>query len=213
MSTNFQPFLDFHRWVKNSREVGSDALGHDAHYIPFDALEQYWEDSRISSILNSCSHDTPISVSIDDIIERYLRIFSTLVYISTSHSPKLHYIKWFMEEDTDDGVLPFKGQQHAFPNAVDGIQTFQQFQKEQWLFSPAAFGRKRFYMKELMPQTVLPFTVEKVLSGREGDSTIVKKCKVHRSCGLPVVCVNPFPPDALRLFEEANEGVHRIQSS
>lgn len=189
MSPNFQPFIDFHSWVDKNQVNGTDGLGNDAKYVPLDALNLYWQEDRISPILNASSYDTPINVSIDDLLKRYYRIFSILAHISTTQSAKLNYIKRFMEQDIDDSLLPFKVQPDALPNSVDGIQTFRDFQEHQWLFSPVVLGPNRLQSKELLPRSVLPFTVEEVLSGRIGESTTVKKCKVHPSCGLSAASV------------------------
>lgn len=200
MSTDFQPFIDFHSWVdkKANQVVGTDCLGvasstdrlgNGAKYIPLDTLEQYWQDNPISHILNSCRHETPINVCIDDILTRYLRIFSILVYISTPENIKLTYIKSFTVEDINDARLPFKTKPDALSDAIDGIHTFQLFQQHQWLFSPVALGPNTLQSKDLLPQSVLPFTVQEVLAGGNGEGTTVKKCKVHPSCGLQAVCI------------------------
>lgn len=196
MSSQFQAFIDFHRWVDKNQVDGTDGLGNNAKYIPLDALKQYWQDDRISPVLNACSNDSPINVSIEDLLNRYYRIFSILAHISTTQSAKLNYIKGFMEQDIDDSVLPFKSKPDALPNSVDGIQTFRDFQEIQWLFSPVVLGPNRLQSKELLPRTVLPFTVDEVLSGRIGESTTVKKCKVHPSCGLSVVRIIMHTPKA-----------------
>lgn len=188
MSTNFQAFIDFHTWVDDNQVIGTDGLGNDASYIPFDALEQYWQDNRVSPILMSSSRDTSISVSIDDLLKKHLRIFSILVYISTSQSAKVDYIKKFIERAIDDNLLPFRTRPDALSNAVDGVETFDLFRKHQWLFSPVILGPDRLHSRELPLQSALPFTVEKVLSGRNGESAPVKKCKVDPSCGLSIVC-------------------------
>lgn len=196
MSINFQPFNEFHTWVDENQVVGTDGLGNDAKYIPFDVLQKYWQENRISPILKSCSRDTPINVSIDDLLKKYLRIFSNLVYISTTQSAKVGYIKRFMEEAIDDSLMPFKSKPGALSNANDGVQTFDLFQKDQWLFSPVILGPDRLHSRELLLHSVLPFTVEKVLSGKAGESTTVKKCKVHTSCGLSsIVCAIAFAPN------------------
>lgn len=201
MSPSFQPFIDFHSWVDKNQVDGTDGLGNNAKYIPLGALNHYWQDDRISPILNASSHDAPINVSIDDLLKRYYRIFSILAYISTTQSSKLNYIKGFMEQDMDDSLLPFKVKPDALPNSVDGIQTFRDFQENQWHFSPVVLGPNRLQSKELLPRSVLPFTVEEILSGRIGESTTVKKCKVHPSCGLSVVRINTDTPKATIPFE------------
>lgn len=213
MSTNFQPFIDFHSWADGNQVIGTDCLGpgndglgNGARYIPFDALEEYWQDNRISHILNICSDETPIHVSIDDILTRYLRVFSILVYISTSESVKLNYITRFIERDIDDKLLPFKSQPDAFPNAADGTQTFEQFQKAQWLFSSIVLGPYRLRSKELPIGSILPFTVEEVLSGKPGESTIVKKCIVHPSCGLSAVSSVIIAPKGINNLSSSNRG-------
>lgn len=187
MPTDYEPFDDFHKWVGKSQIVGTDGQGNDAKYIPFEALKDYWQHNRISSILNACGHATPIHVPIDDILARFLQIFSTLAYISTTESPKLFYIKRFVEEDIDDNNLPFKAKPDALSDSVGGRQTFKHFRNYQWLFSPVTLGPKRLQSRELPRESVLPFRIEKVLSGRNGESTTVKKCKVDTSCGLEIV--------------------------
>jgi serine/threonine protein kinase len=192
MPTNFEPFLHFHTWVAENQVVGTDGLGNDANYVSFQALKEYWQDDRIPPILNSFSHATPIHVYIDDILEKYLRIFSILVYISTDESSKLYYLKRFVEAAIDDNLLPFKAKPEALSNAADGVATFSRFQNYQWLFSPVMLGPSRLQSRELQLQTILPFKVEDVLSGSPGESTTVKKCKVDPSCGLSVVCSPGF---------------------
>lgn len=199
MLTDFQPFIDFHSWVdKEANQVvgtdclgvgSTDGLGNGAKYIPLERLENYWQNNPISHVLNSCRDESPIHVSIDDILTRYLRIFSILVYISTPENIKLHYIKSFTSEDISDTRLPFKTKPEALSNAADGVHTFELFQKNQWPFSPVALGPNRLQSKELLPRSVLPFTVQKVLAGGNGEGTTVKKCKVNQSYGLPVVSI------------------------
>ncbi|KAJ0122084.1 hypothetical protein J7T55_002596 [Diaporthe amygdali] len=183
MSSNFQLFIDFHDWVEDHLVVGTDGLGNDAPYVRIDALQEYWED-QIYPLLRSCSHDEPIHVPIEDINKGYLRIFSVLAYISSTQVARLNYIKKFMEKGIDDDLLPFEDKPDAFSNAPDAIRAFEDFQNQQYLFSPVDFGRRRFHNEELLARSVLPLNVEEVLSGKKGETSIVKKCKVHPSSGL-----------------------------
>lgn len=187
MTLDFEPFDDFHTWVGKSKSVGTDGLGNEAEYVSFEALKDYWQRTRISSILNACSHITPIQVPIDDIMARFLRIFSTLAYISTTGSPKLSYIKRFVEKDIDDHNLSFNSKPPAFSDAPDGQQTFDRFRANQWLFSPVILGPNRLQFRELLLESILPFKVDEVLSGRDGESTTVKKIQIDPSCGLSIV--------------------------
>lgn len=192
ISSNFQAFMDFHTWADENQVSGTDALGNDAKYIPFDALQVYWQNNRVSRILGSGTRHMPITVSIDNLLQKYLRIFSILVQISTTQSTKVDYIKRFMEEDIDDNLMPFKSKPVAFSNAVDGVQTFELFQKKQWLFCPVIIGPGRLHSRELPLRCVLPFTIEKIISGKTGKSSTVKKCKLNPSCGLSIVRVTTF---------------------
>ncbi|KAG8164294.1 hypothetical protein KVR01_006212 [Diaporthe batatas] len=158
---DFQPFDDFHSWVDKNQTVGTDGRGNESEYITFEALKEYWQRARISSILNACSHVTPIQVPIDDILARFLRIFSTLAYISTTDSPKLFYIKKFVEKDIDDHNMLFDSKPPAFSDALDGRQTFNKFRCYQWLFSPVTLWPHRLQFRELLPESILPFRVEK----------------------------------------------------
>lgn len=117
---------------------GVNGTGNQADYVPYTALEEYWQHDRISKILLSCNYEKAINVMITEVMKRFLRIFSTLVYISRSGAPKVSYIEQFCRLDLDDHNLPFTTGPLAFSEAP----TVKKPPNTSWNIS-SSFGRYR----------------------------------------------------------------------
>lgn len=188
MSFDLEEVHNFRRWVGQHQERGIDGLGNDALYVPPDLLLEYWQPAcgtdRISRILRALSN-TPIHVPVQELAERFIRIFSTLVYTTSIPNPRVSLIiKEFIQLDKDDSLLPFVQEAEPFPHTYGGLNAWKEFEKAQYLFCPVSFA-KRMLGKELQERCVLPLTPDGILSGiPDVTGSVVRKYTLHPAGNL-----------------------------
>ncbi|KAK3942690.1 hypothetical protein QBC46DRAFT_425116 [Diplogelasinospora grovesii] len=185
---NFEPFFDFMKWVPEHSQQGIDGTGGSEPYVPYSALQEYWTADRINYILGS-HNNLPPGIHNQDIIEGSLRIFSTLVYVT-----KLHEVNFFManffDKNIDDHSLPLEEQTglEVFTRSPVGLEAWRNFDNNQFLFNPLSFAPPpRFpHNRILLPRHVLPLTRGELLSGKDGESSVVRKYTLHKASNLQV---------------------------
>lgn len=203
MSCDLQYAQEFRTWAEHNMKQGINGLGNDAQYIPTRDLLEYWHPvggpDRISRILRALS-STPVHVPARDVANRYIRIFSTLVYITSSipNSRVSLIIRDFMRLETDDHLLPFNVEPEPFSHPHSGgPHAWQEFEEAQYLFCPVSLLPNRMLGKELQERRVLPITFDERLSGEPGVTDVVKKYTLHHLDSSTPVSPNMssyFPP-------------------
>ncbi|PNP85085.1 hypothetical protein FNYG_01610 [Fusarium nygamai] len=116
-------------------------------YVPTSALVDYWTEKRVNDILNCAA--TPIATNSRVIIQRYLQIFSILVYNGSCER-----ISWFFQSNPhslDDHNLPLNAQ--AFDHTSDWSNSFLE---QQWAFCPAEFAEHRYHRRKFDSKVILP---------------------------------------------------------
>lgn len=187
MVFNYRPFDDFKQWVVGAKVEGINGYGHRVNYVPYHLLEEYWQDDdRIDAVLTAV--DQSIFVDRSDIFQRFLRIFSILVYISTPIAWQMHYITSFCSNNTDDHILPFSAPPEAFRPSIDNVS--EDFLKCQYLFTAMAFGPTKMLMREVHAEVIWPLDFHKNICSRKNDGASLKSYTLHQSSGLslPGVC-------------------------
>ncbi|KAF4999923.1 hypothetical protein FGRMN_2161 [Fusarium graminum] len=140
-------------------------------YVSLPALKKYWTRKRVNDILN-CPV-TPITEDADMIVEKYLRIFSTLAYNGCCDR-----ISWFIQTNTnlDDHNLPFDAQ--VFQRTSGWSNSFLE---HQWMFCPAYFAERRYYKRPFDSKVILPVTYAGSIRERRNapDGAILRKYKLN----------------------------------
>lgn len=152
--------LDFFRFVDYHKRSGVNGQGEEAWYISHAKLKTYWKGVRLLKCLGldpGHTHEDEISAA-DQILARYLRVFSCLVYIG-EHD----LLRWFVDRNFHDGCLPaidlplwFPGSQHVW----------EMFRVNQWMFVPLHFGADHLFDTKVHPNTILPIVNQQPLTKR-----------------------------------------------
>lgn len=192
MTTDPLPFREFFRWVDQNKERGICGADKESCYVPPEKLKQYWTAERVSRILNACNHTRPLVVSIEQVVEDFLRVFSILVYMSSPSEPKVSWIREFCSGSFNDKNLPTEDQPSVFPDAPEGLETFREFHKHQFLFCPVSF-RPMLHRRPLSLECVLPISLGEPLSARLGHASVLKRHTLHQSSNLTVPGVRSLP--------------------
>lgn len=177
---------DFGDWVKDKRSPGLNGYGDVAFYVSEDTLKSYWSEARVSNVLSQAGLHLQALPPPKSIIQSYIRIFSTLVYIATTKLPSLAYLSAFSRRGFDDHNLPIiKG---CFPETSEGREVEEEFIQFQFLFNPVVLD-PGLHQRELDSRCVLPLTFERKLSGHFGSSAKsvnIKLYKLHKASKLQV---------------------------
>lgn len=149
-------FPQFSTFVAERKLQGRNCEGEDAKYVPFSALLEFWTRGNIDRIFNMCDV-FPIA---QDVRRNYIRVLSTLVYISVvENRNSLHYFRNIENQQRDDSSLPWLSIPQRVFEGPHATQIFDLFFEHQWMFCPAVLDQeKRMSDRELHPRHVLPFT-------------------------------------------------------
>ncbi|KAF4498675.1 serine threonine kinase [Fusarium agapanthi] len=112
-------------------------------YVSISSLKDYWTNARIHEVVKSCL----IEADIDQIAERFLRIFSLLVQVGRHGD-----IKTFLERDLDDETFASPGLSH------ERMTEFSDVFKKHWSFFPVEFKSHPSQPQELLSRQILPIT-------------------------------------------------------
>jgi len=175
-TTNPSALNDFSRYVGLKKTSGINGYGKSDDYVSIRALKEYWNKSSVGNILHS--FNPPINVDIDDIIKRYLRTFSILVYIN-----RVPYIRHFMQYDYDDEKgLPYnETMSFGLPKSDETCKVWENILKNQWIFCPFQFGPKKIYLRPLDQRCILPIDVIRQLTPDtlDEEAAVVQVVKLH----------------------------------
>lgn len=183
----------------------------DSPYIPLDRLNEYWTTERLEMLLQeSMRHHQHTEVwSAEEIQTKFLRIFTTLAYISdTPGQSRIHHLGSFSKQGFDDANLPFRDEGQlegvlagSWSSNADG----RSFYASQFLFTPHSLGETvGGELPRTMRQTglaefeVLPLKFERRMTpaaNEENDVELVLLSYLD-FCGLtpPNVCTQtPLP--------------------
>ncbi|KAM0425860.1 hypothetical protein ACHAPT_008798 [Fusarium lateritium] len=183
--------VHFREWVHRNQKTGVNGFGQDRHvhsdeaglpseregqpprkdclYVPPSLLKEYWDKNPVRQVLDSCS----LHANADQITKRFLRVFSTLVYIGQPENVTLFTLK-----NRDDYQLPILELPREFPPAL------QEFWEQQWMFCPLEFSRDLVYKRELHSRHILPVTYRESLRDNAygGDGPSIRKVEIHPKC-------------------------------
>lgn len=182
----------FKQCIEKYSVFGHEAQGARARFAPFHILTKYWTTEQVREIV----YDTgDLDYQIEDIRGQYLRIFSILVWISTTSQSYVRYLKHFMRNGRDDHVLPFRERPTFFPSAPDSESFWTHFFKNQWMFCPVELGLRKIHNRELHSSQILPFTGFSDLGSENiGRPAKIRLAKVHTSDPLAQTLSVNFPP-------------------
>lgn len=157
---------NFHCFLVTAWEFGTDANGEARRYVSHDDLKRYWTSELISSVLQSCTHPSPI---VDAIEKSFLRIFSILVFID-----RPQYLKVFQRREITDANLPIP---EHWPYKTDEGNDFQlalkDFYQNQWAFCPVELDNNIMYKRKLDNRQILPFMRERDRSAPDVHKIII----------------------------------------
>lgn len=140
-------FADYKRWVHGAKQAGM-RIGprglEEAHYIPIQKLRDYWDEERVRLFLTDHSGQKHLdSAATHTIVQYYLRIFATLVFISDPTKSLVGYLDSFVRKQQDDPHLPFESRDqlngliHPDPDRPGAMEVFY---ANQFLFSPISLA-------------------------------------------------------------------------
>ncbi|KAF9773688.1 hypothetical protein IL306_008447 [Fusarium sp. DS 682] len=140
-------------------------------YVQYSALKDYWTEERVNDIVNCPT--PPIAVSPVVIIEKYLQIFSTLVYVGFCDK-----ILWFFRDTKylDDHNLPFDAE--VFKRTADWSLSFLE---HQWMFCAADVANRQYHKRIVGSKFILPVTNgEDIRAIRTApDGATLRKYQLH----------------------------------
>jgi len=190
-------WLNFQAWVNGSMKSGTtfcpDLAGFDM-YVPYSSLRAYWEHEKIMQVLHECTGPKDTR-NIDQILESFIRIFSTLVYIHSAKGPTVHYITEFMSRNpspiTDNNLwLDPTGADARrvfgdLDNCPSSRATCDMFCENQYRFNHVLFRPgSGVNLGQLDRKMILPLQFDSsILSGKHGG-TSVTVFKVQPGSGL-----------------------------
>lgn len=180
----------FKEHVERNLETGHEAQGSQAKFATIHCLTQYWTTAHVQEIV----FDTGgLDCQVQDIRNRYLRIFSILVWMSMTGRSYVRYLKHFVRNGRDDQILPFRERPAFIPTTNDGEIFWPTFFKNQWMFCPVQLGPSLFN-RDLHPNQILPFTIGDDLGSQNiGRPANIRLAKVHASETLSQTRLVNFP--------------------
>lgn len=170
----------FHNWVKKNQKIGVNGKDNLCPYVPPSLLRTYWDTETVKEVLDSFDFHEDVNT----IIEGFLGIFSTLVYLDHARA-----ISRFLRENRGDNRLPVRSSE----SSNDWLNQFEIFLTQQWMFFPLEFSKKLMHKRELDSQQILPITYGESLRGHTyaGDGSSIRKVEIHPECNTMTETVCP----------------------
>lgn len=182
----------FKEHAVRSFRTGHEAQGSPARFATIHCLTQYWTTANIQKIVFNTEG---LNCQVHDIRNRYLRIWSILVWISMTGRPYVQYVTHFVRSDKDDDILPLRERPAFIPRTNDAEIFWTTFFKNQWKFCPVQLEHSRMYNRDLHPNQILPFTISgDVGSQNIGRPASIRLAKVHASDTLSQTHLVNFLP-------------------
>lgn len=187
------PFAHFGHFVAGQKQThnGQDITGNTYAYIPQPVLEEYWTINRISKVLQA--HIPTIPANIRVLKQRYIQIFSILVYIDG-----VRHLDKFTSQSLDDSRLPLKQLPTEWPVDYHHKQLVDIFSREQWTFCPLEFTLYKLDNRDLPSDLVLP--IERLEVIQHGDISKVQKFIINDACNFLVPKVWHIPMALLLVY-------------
>ncbi|KAK9793594.1 putative Kinase-like domain-containing protein [Seiridium cardinale] len=130
---NWEHFRDFHQWVKERAQNGLASDRTEAKYVPDWAQRDYWSSGRIGEIFASRNLFVQNGVTQNG----YIRVLSTLVYITRAELPAIEYMDEIISCSRNDATLPWpEDHRHEIFNSREGTKVYDEFLAAQWQFCP-----------------------------------------------------------------------------
>jgi hypothetical protein len=140
-------------------------------YVPLTKLREYWTPRRISEVL-SRTVNLPLNPQV--IKDRYLRVFSTLMYIN-----EVVWLQEFTETCLDDQTFPsdpIPSRWQAHPPVVYK-EFWEKFSDTQWMFFPCTFDPNQLLNSRIPTRCILP--LDKVTLLVRGGAAEVHKIRIR----------------------------------
>ncbi|KAF3015315.1 hypothetical protein E8E14_009162 [Neopestalotiopsis sp. 37M] len=169
-----QPGDDFARWVATTQTnyIGQDLRENALYYVPYSELTKYWTIHKITKVLRS--YDKPLPFDARSIQAAYLRIFSALVWTSTTR----RFLGLILTDGLDDPRWPLVDPPRNWNVQIRGADNdFATLKRGQWIFFPFHFEKHRLHKTELKSDCILPIESWDTIVKR-GDS-LVHKIKIN----------------------------------
>ncbi|ETS74006.1 hypothetical protein PFICI_13872 [Pestalotiopsis fici W106-1] len=155
----------FSEYVEKNWKKGTDIDQKSSEYASKDTLTRYWTEITVSRELDRGSPPIPIAAEL--ILEHYLRVWSTLVYIGYPH-----FITWFRRHDRDDEFFYSSGFTEGLYHGHDPQRQamLKKFGQHWCKFWPVRFTSHVIHKRNLDSERVLPVTCWRRLSQSESTS-------------------------------------------
>lgn len=174
-STPTDDFVAFVRSKENEYK-GRDGRGKEQHYVPLTELSTYWTIPKIREACESYSEAFPTRHRL--IKDRYLRVFSTLVFIG-----KLSYLPAFQRMGLGDQRFPDTTLPNDWEQSPSHRSMFDDFKSHQWTFFPVILDRDSLDDTWLPPERILPVRVQATIREQlYSDRAAITKVQFHPSC-------------------------------
>lgn len=176
--SNSAPTDLFAEFVRHKRREykGRNGYGMEQGYVPHNELFRYWTIARIQDACQSYSEG--IATRHDLIRNRFLRVFSTLVYIG-----KLSYIPAFQQHGLCDQRFPDTTLPGSWIQLPSYGSMFNDFKAYQWIFFPVILNRDMLENTSLPPERILPLCIEDTIRSQSNiDRAAITKVRFHPSC-------------------------------
>jgi hypothetical protein len=166
-------------YLQSRWETGVNIDREPLKYVTEDVLKGYWTVETVSNYLTTGPHNH-IAQSAEVIIESYIRVWSTLVFIG-----RPQFISWFRRKTRHDESFydyGFTESTEDDPVLQDTLKIFS----EHWaMFWPVRFQSppNSMHQTELDSRRVLPVTFSRQLSQQSSlSSSIIHEVDLERSC-------------------------------
>lgn len=144
--------------------------------MPHNELFRYWTIARIRDACESYSEG--IDTRPDLIRNRYLRVFSTLVYVG-----HLAYIPAFQQNELWDQRFPNTTLPGPWAPVPSYRSMFDAFKDHQWMFFPVILDRDSLDSSWLPPERILPIHIEEIIRPQlHSERAAITKVRFHPSC-------------------------------
>lgn len=174
-STPTDEFIAFVQ-SKAKEYTGRDGRGEEQHYVPLTELSTYWTIPKMREVCESYSETVPTKYRL--LKDRYLRVFSTLVFIG-----KLSFLPAFQRLGLLDQRFPDTFLPDYWEQSPSHRSMFDDFKSHQWTFFPVILDRDSLDDTWLPPERILPVRVQATIREQlYSDRAAITKVQFHPSC-------------------------------
>lgn len=206
--SNSTPTDDFTEFVQRKRQEhkGRDGYGREKGYVPHNELLEYWTIARIRDACESYSEGFDTRHAL--IRNRYLRVFSTLVYIG-----ELSYFPLFQQRELSDRTFPHTTDPGPWAQVPIYGSLFNGFKSHQWTFFPMILEADILDDTWLPAERILPIRIQATIREQlHSDRADIRKVQFHPSCNSLVKVswkTKPAPESFLNLWAVSEFVFHK----